>query len=172
MPRTIQVPEFYKAYVNRFRNRRACIQYLNEYSLHKSLVRLPLELFNEHYAPGKWTPYQVLRHVVDSERVFQFRALWIARGDAQPQPGFDQDSWARTYATQAKPSHISRLLREYQAVRTSTLALLESFTAECWQRKGMANGVWLTPEILCFSIAGHEQHHLEILMGSSLWSRF
>ena len=46
------------------------------------------------YAPGKWTVKEVVGHLIDTERVFAFRALWIARGATDPQPGMDENTWA------------------------------------------------------------------------------
>ena len=43
------------------------------------------------YAPEKWTVKQVLGHLADDERIFAYRALCIARGDARPLPGFDEE---------------------------------------------------------------------------------
>src|SRR5579862_1447469 len=47
------------------------------------------------YAPGKWTAKQVLGHVCDTERIFAYRALRIARGDQTPIEGFEQDDYVR-----------------------------------------------------------------------------
>ncbi|MBU6367323.1 MAG: DinB family protein, partial [Gemmatimonadetes bacterium] len=47
----------------------------------------------ERPAPGKWTVGETMQHVIDTERVFTFRLLWIARGAPDPLPGFDQDAW-------------------------------------------------------------------------------
>ena len=50
---------------------------------------------NFRYAPGKWTVKEVLGHIADSERIFAYRALRIARGDATPLSGFEQDDYVR-----------------------------------------------------------------------------
>src|ERR1700732_1139094 len=47
------------------------------------------------YAPDKWTGKEVLGHVTDSERIFVYRALRIARGDQTPLQGFEQDDYVR-----------------------------------------------------------------------------
>src|SRR5260221_2877120 len=43
------------------------------------------------YAPGKWTVKEVLGHITDTERIFTYRALRIARGDQTPLASFEQD---------------------------------------------------------------------------------
>ena len=45
------------------------------------------------YAPGKWTLKEVLGHIADDERIYAYRALCIARGDAAPLPSFDENRY-------------------------------------------------------------------------------
>ena len=47
------------------------------------------------YAPDKWNAKEVLGHVCDTERIFAYRALRIARGDQTPMEGFEQDDYVR-----------------------------------------------------------------------------
>lgn len=42
------------------------------------------------YAEGKWTLRELLLHLCDTERVFQYRILAFARGDRNELPGFDE----------------------------------------------------------------------------------
>src|SRR5689334_8071377 len=60
----------------------------------KLLKDIPGKKVDYRYAEGKWTIRQVLQHVIDAERVFTYRALWFARHDSQPLPGFDENNWA------------------------------------------------------------------------------
>ena len=46
------------------------------------------------HPPYTWTIKQVVGHLIDSERVFGYRALRFARGDATPLPGFDENAYA------------------------------------------------------------------------------
>ena len=55
------------------------------------------------YAPGKWSVKEVLGHVSDSERVFAYRLLRIARGDGTPLAGFDEKLWAANAPHHARP---------------------------------------------------------------------
>ncbi len=43
------------------------------------------------YAPGKWSVKESLGHVIDTERVFSYRAMRISRNDKTPLAGFEQD---------------------------------------------------------------------------------
>jgi len=116
---------------------------------------------NFRYAPDKWTIKEIVGHLCDSERIFSYRALCIARGDQTPLPGFEQDDYIKNgnFAEQA----LADLVQEYGLVRVATLALLRSFNAEAWSRRGTASDRPITVRALAFVIAGHELHHREIL---------
>jgi DinB superfamily len=116
---------------------------------------------NFRYAPGKWTIKEVVGHLSDSERVFSYRAMRIARGDQTPLPGFEQDDYVKNgnFGEQS----LADLVAEYGAVRAATLALLRSFDAEAGARRGTASDKPITVRALAFIIAGHELHHREIL---------
>src|SRR5215813_1837221 len=116
---------------------------------------------NFRYAPGKWSIKEVVGHLSDSERIFSYRALRIARGDQTPLPGFEQDDYIKNgnFAEQS----LADLVQEYGLVRVATLALLRSFNAEAWVRRGTASDKPVTVRALAFIIAGHELHHRELL---------
>ncbi len=113
------------------------------------------------YAPGKWTAKQVLGHVCDSERVFAYRALRIARGDQTPMEGFEQDDYVRNgpFAVAA----LAEIVEDYIAVRRATLTLLRNLDEQAWMRRGVANKNEATVRALAYTIAGHELHHRRIL---------
>lgn len=113
------------------------------------------------YAPDKWTAKQVLGHVCDSERVFAYRALRIARGDQTPMEGFEQDDYVRNGPFVVVP--LAEMVEEYIAVRRSTLTLLRNLDDQAWTRRGIANKNEVTVRGLAYIIAGHELHHRRIL---------
>ena len=113
------------------------------------------------YAPGKWSIKGVVGHVTDAERVFAFRALWFARGDASPLPGWEQDDWFRVSGFDALT--LQDLLAGYDAQRDATLTLFRSLPADAWSRRGTASGNPVTVRALAWIAAGHERHHLNIL---------
>jgi enterochelin esterase-like enzyme len=129
--------------------------------LHRDLARLTEAQALMRYAPGKWTPKEMLLHIIDTERIFTYRALRFARGDAQSLPGFDENEFAA--ASEANDRAMSDLLTEYHAVRAATLALFGSFTEAQLDRVGLANGGATSVRALLFITAGHERHHLGIL---------
>jgi len=113
------------------------------------------------YAPGKWTVKEVLGHIADTERIFAYRALRIARGDQTPLPGFEQDDYVRSGAFGDRT--LADLAEEFGAVRTASVSLLRSFNEEAWSRRGMASQKEVTVRALGFMIAGHQIHHRIIL---------
>ncbi len=113
------------------------------------------------YAPGKWSVKEMVGHVIDSERIFAARALIFARGDSARLPGFEQDDYVRTAASDTFP--LPELAAELEAVRRSTIFLFRHLTEEAWLRRGVANDVTVSVRALAYIIAGHELHHWEVL---------
>ena len=127
------------------------------------------QLFNEitneqwayRYAPEKWSIKELVQHVMDSERIFCFRALSFARGEEQSLPGYDQDIYVtNSFAAYREPNAIKE---EYQMIRRSSIALFNSFGHATLQKSGTANDVVFTVEELGYILVGHELHHLDIL---------
>ncbi|MCB0812844.1 MAG: DinB family protein, partial [Flavobacteriales bacterium] len=61
-------------------------------TLWDTVYRIPTGMAGHRYAPDKWTIRELFQHLVDTERVFQYRALSFARGDTTPLPGFDENA--------------------------------------------------------------------------------
>jgi DinB family protein len=113
------------------------------------------------YAAGKWTFKEVLGHLADDERIFAYRALCIARGDARPLPSFDEKTYVDIAGFEARP--LASLLAEYRAVRQATIALLSGLPAAAWLRRGVVNDYTASVRGLAFHIAGHELRHLRAI---------
>ena len=116
---------------------------------------------NFRYAPDKWSVKEVLGHVTDTERIFAYRALRIARQDQTPLSGFEQDDYVRAGGFGERT--LADLAEEFACVRSATVALLRPLGDEAWSRRGVANKNEVTVRALAFIIAGHELHHREIL---------
>ena len=110
---------------------------------------------------GKWSVKQVLGHVCDAERIMGYRALRFARADKTEIEGFEQDDYVVAANSNARST--SELLAELKSVRGATLSLLESLTTAESERSGTANGKSISVRALAYVIAGHAQHHLELL---------
>ena len=113
------------------------------------------------YAPDKWSAKEVLGHVCDTERIFAYRVLRIARADATPLEGFEQDDYVRNGPFAHRP--LSDLVEDFIAVRRATLSLLRNLGEAAWSRRGIANKNEVTVRALAYIIAGHEFHHRRIL---------
>jgi hypothetical protein len=113
------------------------------------------------YATDKWTIKEVVQHIIDAERVFAFRALWFARKDVSPLPGFEENTWADTL--QGSTREWEDLLKEFKTVRKATMSLFASFTDEELAYIGTANNNSTSVAAIGFLCAGHIKHHIDII---------
>jgi len=113
------------------------------------------------YAKGKWTIKELIQHLIDTERVFCYRALCFARNEKTSLPGFDQDVFVE-YA-HANERNYQDLLDEMSVVRKSTIQLFKSFSDEDLQRVGVGSDREMSVRAAGFIIAGHQNHHLKII---------
>ena len=113
------------------------------------------------YAPGKWSVKEVLGHVCDTERIFAYRALRIARGDRTPLAGFEQDDYVRNSPSATQP--IAEIIEDYIAVRRATLTLFRNLDEAAWMNRGIVNNNEISVRALAYITAGHELHHRRIL---------
>lgn len=113
------------------------------------------------YAEGKWSIAELLGHIIDSERIMTFRALWFARNAPSSLPGFEQDDFAKIANSNNRT--LSSLADEWLHLRKSNIFLYKSFDNDALRRHGIANDNDVTVLALLFIIAGHFTHHLNIL---------
>ena len=113
------------------------------------------------YAPGKWTIKDLLQHIIDSERVFAYRALRFARNDKTALPGFDEGLFA-AHSGAARRS-LEDILAEMRLVRGSSVALFDSFDEPALRRTGVMFNSELPVLAIGFTIIGHQKHHLRIV---------
>ena len=125
------------------------------------LVGIPEARAGFRYAPGKWSVKEVIGHLADSERVFSYRALRVARADTTPLPSFDENAWMPEAGFDRRT--LPDIAAEFRAVRDSTLALFHGLHADAWPRVGTASGHPISARALAWIISGHEAHHLRVL---------
>jgi uncharacterized damage-inducible protein DinB len=113
------------------------------------------------YAEHKWSIKEVLQHVIDTERIFAYRALCIARKEQQTLIGFDENDYAAN--SNANERTWNSLCAELKAVRTSTKLLYESFSAEALQQVGKFSKAEGTPELILKITLGHFYHHANVI---------
>ncbi|MDQ0477566.1 DinB family protein [Chryseobacterium sp. MDT2-18] len=119
------------------------------------------EQSNFAYSEGKWTLKELLLHLSDTERIFQYRILAFARGEKSGLPGFDEENYAAN--SFANERSLDSLLREYQFVRQSSQILLETLNPSVLKNTGKANGHIISVETIGKLIVGHNIHHLNII---------
>jgi hypothetical protein len=113
------------------------------------------------YAPGKWSVKEILGHITDTERIFAYRALRVARTDQTPLPSFDQDLYVR--ASEADRCDWGELLEEFKYVRRASALMFRHLPEAAWLRTGTASNAPISVRALAYIIIGHAAHHLDIL---------
>ena len=113
------------------------------------------------YAAEKWSVREVVGHMIDAERIFAYRALRLARADATPLPGFEENDYVRTAGSDART--LADLTDELRIVREGTVRMYESFPDDAWTRRGVVNGREVSVRALAYITTGHALHHLEVL---------
>ena len=153
---------FYGTYISQVSNEYSLLEEL-EISVHRLrnfVQNIPLDKYDYQYAPGKWTMKDILQHLIDSERIFAYRALRIARKDTTPLPGFDENEFANV--ANGHQRHLRDLLTELAIVREATLCLFKTFSDETLLLKGVASENTISVRALGFIIIGHQNHHQRI----------
>ena len=109
---------------------------------------------------GKWTINDIIQHLIDSERVFAYRALRFSRGDETSLPGFDENFYADN--AHGDNRSINDLLTEMSALRHANIMMFKSFTPEDLMRTGTASGYTVSVRAFGFLIIGHQNHHMKV----------
>ena len=122
---------------------------------------IPDEKWTYAYGLDKWTIAEVLLHVLDTERVFQYRALRFGRNDSTPIPGFDQDRYVPE--SNANGRSKESIIEEYTSIRKSSITLFSSFDEDILKRWGTANGSKMSVAALGFVMLGHQKHHRDVI---------
>lgn len=160
-PAQSEFAQFYAGYVGKISDSGPVAALQDQIAELEKLRTMSEEQGNFRYADGKWTVKELLGHVADAERVFSYRLTRIARGDKTPLAGFDENAWAKT-APHARRK-VGDVIDEMIAVRRSTLALIGSLDQPALDHTGVANNNPVSARALCWIMAGHSRHHLDIL---------
>ena len=122
---------------------------------------IPEEKIDYRYAEGKWTIKEVLQHIIDTERVFTYRALAFARKETSALPNMDENSYAENSG--AGHRNWKDLIDEFASVRDSTIHLYSSFSESQLELSGRTVSYEMSVGALGYIIAGHFSHHVNIL---------
>ena len=161
-PDPTQVPPYYHYYIGLVKQDHL-IEALDASAAETEalIASLTEEQGHSAYAPGKWTAHEVLRHIIDCERIFAYRALRFSRFDATPLNGFEEDD----YILNAKeiPTSNAMTLADFRAVRASTRVLFEQMTEKMLDATGQANGLSVNVRGIGYMVVGHSLHHLKVI---------
>lgn len=161
-PSKNEFDSYYQGYIEKVEGKQLSLTLRQQRAKMIELIDgLTEEQADYRYAPGKWSVKEVLGHLLDTERVFVYRAMSIARDEKQSLPGFDQDEYVRTGNFDQRS--VESLKTEYEAVRNATIALFESLDEASWLKTGTANDVTVSVRAIGYIVPGHEAHHLAIL---------
>ena len=154
---------YYKSYIGLATEGETIVDSLtkNLESVSAFYASIPIEKQEFAYAKGKWTPKDILLHLIDAERVFAYRALRIARQDKTELVGFEQDDYV--VSGKANEREMTNLIEEYKIVRKATIALFKSFSHDMLKEIGVASGSEVSVRALGTFITGHENHHNQII---------
>jgi hypothetical protein len=161
-PDSSQYPAFYETYISLVQTDDPVAQLETQLEDTLALLRGVNEAqAMQGYALEKWNLKQVLGHMIDTERVFAYRALWFARGNETPLPGFDQNEFMQNSRFDALVW--TDLIQEFEWLRRANLFAFKSFDEAAWDRAGNASGGAFTTRAKVYAIAGHELHHVKII---------
>jgi DinB superfamily len=109
-------------------------------------------------APGEWNIVEIIGHLADTERVFGYRALRIARADPVMWTAVEFPNYAAAANFQERP--LGDVVAEYAAVRATFVAFLRGLDAAAWGRRAPADWTLRSVRAVAYAMAGHERHHL------------
>jgi len=155
-------PPFFSTYTNKVQEDDVAAAFKNQQELVETFFdSIPKDKEDFAYAPGKWTLKEMLQHIIDTERIFAYRALCIARHEKQSLPGFDENEYASN--SHAATRRWESLVAELKLVRKSTEILFDSFSPETLQQSGVSNNNPVSVNALGFITVGHLYHHIEVI---------
>jgi hypothetical protein len=161
-PSPTTYPPYFKKYVELVPDEDLLTGFSNQLPVIKALLSSITEEQSTHaYEPGKWTLKELLLHMTDTERIFNYRALCIARKETASLPGFDENIYAAN--SNANERSWQNLVDEFMIVRSSTQFLYESFTDDALAASGISNNNSATAVSFGFITLGHFYHHKNII---------
>lgn len=125
------------------------------------MEQVPTDKWDYRYEPNKWSLKEIWVHLMDTERVFTYRAMRISRKDATPLPGFDHNGFVPNSGASARS--VASIHQEYDLLRQSTIQLFNNFSDEMWAQLGNASDHPISVRALAYLVAGHELHHINIM---------
>jgi len=154
---------YYEPYINRVSLESDMLSVLKDSQSHiiEFIQQLDKPLETSH-GEDKWNIGELLMHCIDTERIFNYRALSFMRGDTTDLPSFDQDLFVRGLKDFAFAK--ANLISSIQITRASTIDLFQYASPESLNNMGVGSGNAMSVRAIPFVICGHWQHHLDIII--------
>lgn len=111
------------------------------------------------YQNDKWNIAQILQHLIDTERIFCYRALKIVREDNPNIEAYNHENYANTYKCKSKDI----LLNDYSNNRKASLSLFKTFNHVDLNKKIDSAPYKFKVGLIPFIFSGHELHHIEVI---------
>ncbi len=161
-PLNTDYPQYFGRYINQVSEENLSDAFKNQFpQIEIFLHSVDEDKSTYAYAPGKWTLKELLQHIIDGERIFDYRALCFARKETISLPSFDENLYAGN--SNANARSWKSLSNEFINVRRTTEDLYNSFSDETLQQKGTANNNSSSVLSLGYIIIGHVTHHIKVV---------
>jgi hypothetical protein len=162
-PEKKEYPAFYQTYIDALDDQGNILSQM-ETSLRvfeKDLSGLALDKQEYRYADGKWTIKEIIQHLIDTERVFVYRALRYSRKDNSSLLSFDENMFVANYEINKR--NFDNLVNEFSLLRRSTILMFQNFDKEILDREGKVGENIFTVRALGYICSGHVSHHLKVI---------
>jgi hypothetical protein len=162
-PNNNEYTPFYGYYINLVPEGNILDLMKQEHQITQSILQqIPPSKGNFRYEDGKWSIKELLQHMIDTERIMNYRALRFARKDKTELPGFEQDDYVSVLEdTDRYP--LSVFVEDWEILRENSIRLFKRFNDEESKRTGRANNSIFSVRALAYINVGHEIHHRRIL---------
>lgn len=161
-PTTADYPEYFEIYISQVEEDDLGEAFKNQFSKIIAFLGSIDEAKGGYaYAPGKWTLKELLQHIIDAERIFDYRALCFARNETISLPSFDEKLYADN--SNANRRSWESLSNEFINVRRSTEDLYKNFSDKILQQTGIANNNKTSVLSMGFITVGHVTHHIKVI---------
>ncbi|WP_272149054.1 DinB family protein [Tenacibaculum aiptasiae] len=155
--------EYFSRYINKVTNNTSLLKGFEE---DKNMVinffsSIPEDKLEYRYQPEKWSIKEVLQHIIDTERIFMYRFLRIARNDKTALAGFDQNIYISP--SQANNKSLEELIHEFTTTRLYSINLINSISENNLQNIGTASESQISARACAFVLLGHSIWHIEII---------
>ena len=158
-----EYPAYYQTYIDALDDQGNILSQM-ETSLRvfeKELSELALDKQEYRYADGKWTIKEIIQHLIDTERVFVYRALRYSRKDKSSLLSYDENMFVANYEINKR--NYGNLVNEFSLLRRSTILMFQNFDEEILDREGKVGENIFTVRALGYICSGHVSHHLKVI---------